>query len=197
MIILSFREDKLFKSVFILLQFGMPKSSWRYFIIRFIKPWLSKIWGTSKTDETSGISSTALSGTSAKNAILFKVFLSNDLELLVIITSGVIPNALNSRTAICVGLVLCSCKWFGKGTYVNKTNSESSSGIFRLSCLIASKKCLDSISPMVPPTSTIIISDSFCWTKLSILWRISSIIWGTTCTVFPKYSPFLSLEITL
>jgi len=50
------------------------------------------------------------------------------------------------------------------------------------------------MSPTVPPTSTITMSFSSAVLKMKRL--ISSVMWGITWTVLPRYSPWRSLLIT-
>ena len=51
------------------------------------------------------------------------------------------------------------------------------------------------MSPMVPPISTITTSTPL--DALRMLALISSVIWGMTCTVPPRYFPWRSLVMTL
>ena len=67
-----------------------------------------------------------------------------------------------------------------------------------LTCLMASKNGRDSISPTVPPISTIHTSVSLLALKASyILFLISLVICGIIWIVAPKNSPFLSLSKTV
>jgi len=75
-------------------------------------------------------------------------------------------------------------------------NKEFSLPVSCLNCLIASIKGRDSISPIVPPISVITISAPDESAASLILFLISLVICGTTCTVDPEYSPFLSFSIT-
>ncbi len=58
-------------------------------------------------------------------------------------------------------------------------------------------KGCDSMSPTVPPISVMITSYSLRWASSWMRRLISSVMWGTTCTVLPRYSPLRSFSITL
>ena len=51
---------------------------------------------------------------------------------------------------------------------------------------IASRNGSDSMSPTVPPISVITKSTSLDWAISEIRCLISSVMWGTTCTVAPR-----------
>ena len=59
---------------------------------------------------------------------------------------------------------------------------------------IASRNGSDSMSPTVPPISTMTTSFSGATRRIEDL--ISSVMCGITCTVEPRYSPRRSLVIT-
>ena len=118
---------------------------------------LSKI-GIEYTVSTSCIEITLLLGTEQNKAILFLSSFGNSLSDRQIRTSGLIPSDLNSLTECCVGLVLSSPDAFMKGTRVKCTNAQEELGSSNAICLNASTKGWLSISPTVPPTSTMATS---------------------------------------
>ncbi len=72
----------------------------------------------------------------------------------------------------------------------------SSLPMSRPSCLTASRNGMDSISPTVPPSSTIATSASEFLATPTMRDLISSVIWGMICTVLPRYCPLRSLSMT-
>ena len=74
--------------------------------------------------------------------------------------SGWIPIARNSFTLCCVGLVFSSCAAAIQGTSVTCTNAVLSRPISCRNCRMASRNGSDSMSPTVPPISTITTSTS-------------------------------------
>ena len=60
---------------------------------------------------------------------------------------------------------------------------------------MASRNGIASMSPTVPPISVITTSCPGAVRRMAFL--ISSVMWGTTCTVEPRYSPRRSLLITV
>ena len=98
--------------------------------------------------------------------------------------SGWIPIESNSLTECCVGLVFNSPAVGMNGTSVTCTNTEfsgpSSSRIWRT----ASRNGSDSMSPTVPPISTMTTSVSPATLRNAAL--ISSVTCGITCTVLPR-----------
>ena len=56
----------------------------------------------------------------------------------------------------------------------------------------------DSMSPTVPPISVMMMSGAFSSSARRRMRRLSSsVMWGITCTVSPRYSPRRSLAITV
>ena len=114
--------------------------------------------GIEYTVSTSCIEITLLFGTEQNNAILFFSSFGNSLSERQIKTSGLMPSDLNSFTECCVGFVFSSPEAFIKGTSVKCTKAHDEFGNSRAICLSASTKGWLSISPTVPPTSTMAIS---------------------------------------
>ena len=84
------------------------------------------------------------------------------------------------------------------GTRVVCTNMTFSSLPRSLpSCLAASRNGMDSMSPTVPPSSTMTTSAPESLATDVMRRLISSVTWGMICTVFPRYSPRLSFSITV
>jgi len=63
-------------------------------------------------------------------------------------------------------------------------------------CRTASRKGMDSMSPTVPPSSTMHTSAPVASATLMMCALISFVTCGMICTVFPRYSPILSFSIT-
>jgi len=82
------------------------------------------------------------------------------------------------------------------GKYDIVITSELPEPTSHLNCLTASMYGKDSMSPTVPPSSVITISNCPVSPRMRMLRLISSVICGTTCTVYPRYSPSRSLLIT-
>ena len=99
----------------------------------------------------------------------------------------------NSFTECCVGFVFISPLFERYGISVTCMYKQFSFPTSLATCLIASKKGVLSISPTVPPISVMTISDCDALPARYTLLLISFVICGITCTVAPKYSPFLSL----
>ena len=113
------------------------------------------------------------------------------------IMSGLIPAFIRSLTECCVGLVFSSPTAPVMGTSVQWMRSAfSSRPISRLSCLAASRNGMDSMSPTVPPSSTMATSASESLAAATMRDFISSVMWGIICTVLPRYSPLRSFSIT-
>ena len=94
------------------------------------------------------------------------------------------PIARNSLTECWVALVLSSAAACMKGTRVRWTYSTLSLPRSFLSWRIASRNGSPSMSPTVPPTSTMTMSVSRATLRIEAL--ISSVMWGMTCTVRPR-----------
>ena len=105
-----------------------------------------------------------------------------------------IPISISSRTECCVGLVFISCVALMNGTSVRWMKMALSRPTSWRNCRIASRNGRLSMSPTVPPISTITTSWSGARRRMCDL--ISSVMWGITCTVEPRYSPRRSLVIT-
>ena len=118
---------------------------------------LSKI-GTEYTVSTSCIDITLSLGTEQKSAIFFFSSFGNSCSDLQTNTSGLIPNDLSSLTECWVGFVLSSPEALIKGTKVRCTKAQEEFGSSKAICLIASTKGWLSISPTVPPISTMATS---------------------------------------
>ncbi len=113
---------------------------------------------------------------------------------------GKIPISRNFCTLCCVGLVFNSPAVAIKGTSVRCTYATWLRLRRKPICRAASKKGSDSMSPTVPPISTIATStlpSCDAAAPRSTKACISLVICGITCTVFPRYSPRRSLRITL
>ncbi len=101
--------------------------------------------------------------------------------------SGWIPIARSSFTECWVGLVLISRAAPRCGTSVTWMKSVFTDDSSRRSWRIASKKGRLSMSPTVPPISTIATSTAFFpFVTASIRLLISSVTWGMTWTVRPR-----------
>ena len=109
--------------------------------------------------------------------------------------SGWIPICISSRTECWVGLVLSSPAAAMKGTRVRWMNNALSRPTSWRNCRMASRNGSDSMSPTVPPISVITTSCPGAGRRMAFL--ISSVMWGMTCTVEPRYSPRRSLLITV
>ena len=140
--------------------------------------------GTEYTVSTSCIDITLLLWTEQKRAILFFSSFGNSWVDLQINTSGLIPSDLSSFTECWVGLVFNSPEASINGTKVKWTKAQEEVGSSSAICLKASTNGWLSISPTVPPTSTIAIS--LFWPPSLILFLISFVICGITWTVPPR-----------
>jgi len=109
--------------------------------------------------------------------------------------SGWMPISRISFTACCVGFVLSSPAVAMNGTSVTWTLTAFWFPSSTLSWRIASRKGSDSMSPTVPPISTMAMSTPSAAARMRAL--ISSVTCGMTCTVAPRYSPRRSLEMTV
>jgi len=104
---------------------------------------------------------------------------------------------LRSSFTLCwVGFVLSSPAPRRYGTSEMWMYMTWSSPTCRLNCRMASRKGRLSMSPTVPPTSTIMTSACLSRATRVISSRISLVTWGITCTVPPRYSPRRSRAIT-
>jgi hypothetical protein len=103
-------------------------------------------------------------------------------------------------TECCVGLVLSSPADAMNGTSVRCTKHELPRPLRRLIWRTASRNGSDSMSPTVPPISTMATSaasDVPTPAPRSMNAWISLVMCGITCTVRPRYSPrrsFFSTE---
>ena len=98
--------------------------------------------------------------------------------------SGWMPISRSSFTECCVGLVLISPADGMNGTSVRWMKQVLLRPSCRLICRIASRKGSDSMSPTVPPISTIATCASPAPIRMKCL--ISSVMCGITCTVPPR-----------
>ena len=98
--------------------------------------------------------------------------------------SGWIPMALRSRTECWVGFVFSSPAAPMYGTSVRCTKTASFRPLSSRNCRIASRKGSDSMSPTVPPISTIWMSWPLEILRMADL--ISSVTCGMTWTVPPR-----------
>ena len=94
------------------------------------------------------------------------------------------PSARSSFTLCCVGLVFSSCAAAIHGTSVTCTKMQLSLPFSCRICRIASRNGSDSMSPTVPPISTITTSTSSETLRTADL--ISLVTCGITCTVLPR-----------
>ena len=139
-------------------------------------------------------STTARSGTLVKSAILRRSPSGSGRSERQSRTSGWIPIERSSFTECCVGFVFSSPAARMYGTRVRWMKSDSRSPSSILICRMVSRKGSDSMSPTVPPISTRQISASPAPSRMQDL--ISSVTWGMTWTVAPRYSPRRSLRST-
>ena len=112
------------------------------------------------------------------------------------ITSGWMPNERSSRTECCVGLVFSSWLAFRYGSSVTWTDIVSAGPDWWRIWLIASRNGCPSMSPTVPPTSTITTSASSAWPAARMRRWISLVTCGIAWIVPPRKSPRRSLRIT-
>ena len=105
------------------------------------------------------------------------------------------PISRSFMTECCVGLVFSSPAAPMYGTSVTWTEMALVAPTSRRSCRMASRNGSDSMSPTVPPTSTISTSWPFAQSRMRAL--ISSVTCGITCTVPPRYSPRRSFWMTV
>jgi len=135
------------------------------------------------------------SGLTLQNRAIFSfISLVIFFSVLQIKMSGWIPTSLNALTLCWVGFVFTSPEALTKGRSVRWTYKTFWGPKSTLNCLMASRKGRLSMSPTVPPTSTIATSTPL--PKPLILSLISSVICGITWTVSPRYSPRLSFCMT-
>ncbi len=110
--------------------------------------------------------------------------------------SGWMPIERSSRTECCVGLVFSS----PVGAMCGSSETWTKAQLFRptscRSCRMASRNGRLSMSPTVPPTSTMTTSASVALASPRMRPLISSVTCGMTCTVFPRNSPRRSLAMT-
>ena len=128
---------------------------------------------------------TPSTGTSQNNEIFLFVSSFNLSAHLPTIMSGCKPILRSSFTLCCVGFVFCS---FPKSSGMSVTwiRRKSSSLSSLCICLIASRNGMLSMSPTVPPISTMQISALFSIAIFLIHNFISSVMCGIICTVFPR-----------
>ena len=143
----------------------------------------------------STLSMTQFLSTPQEIAILSFKSLSRGFSLRQMIISGLIPMRLSSPTLCCVGLVLSSPAALMKGTKVRWIFIALFLPTSSFRARMASKKGKPSMSPTVPPIST--IKMSLFSPALIIRSLISPTMCGITCIVLPRYSPLLSFSITL
>ena len=135
----------------------------------------------------SGVDMTASSGTSQNMAIFEMADSLRGSEHLPTMMSGLIPMLMSSLTECCVGFVFSSPTEPMMGirvVWMNMTFSSLPSSL--PSCLAASRNGMDSMSPTVPPSSTMTTSapDSRATFVMRLL--ISFVMWGMIWTVFPR-----------
>ena len=143
---------------------------------------------------TSRLSITAPNSTLQKSAILRFTSSLSGRSVRQMSTSGWMPISISSRTECCVGFVFTSAAAAMYGTSVRCTNRALSRPTSWRNWRIASRNGSDSMSPTVPPISTITTSFSGAMRRIAAL--ISSVMCGITCTVDPRNSPRRSLVMT-
>jgi len=134
---------------------------------------------------TSVAAITASVGTLQNSAIFSRTSDVSGVSLRQSRMSAWMPISRSSLTECCVGLVFTSPAALMNGTSVTCTNSTS----FRcssFSCLMASRNGSDSMSPTVPPISTMCTSACVVSESEWIRRLISSVTCGITCTVRPR-----------
>ena len=99
-------------------------------------------------------------------------------------TLGEMPIARSSRTLCCMGLVFSSWAVAIQGTSARWTKIAFSRPTSWRNWRTASRKGRPSMSPTVPPISTITTSASLATARIEAL--ISSVMCGITCTVRPR-----------
>ena len=102
-------------------------------------------------------------------------------------------------TLCCVGLVFSSPAIGMNGTSVRCTKQHEPRPSRRFICRAASTNGSDSMSPTVPPISTIatsVLPSHAAFAPRSMNSWISLVTCGITCTVLPRYSPRRSFLIT-
>ncbi len=99
-------------------------------------------------------------------------------------TLGEMPIPRSSRTLCCIGFVFSSCAVAMYGTSARWTTMALSRPTSCRNWRTASRKGRLSMSPTVPPISTITTSASFATPRIELL--ISSVMCGITCTVRPR-----------
>ncbi len=142
--------------------------------------------GTSYMVSASRASITLLSCTLQKRAIFFLISGGRGYSDLHTRISGCTPASNNCLTECCVGLVFNSLAVLRYGINVKWIARVLRAPISHRVWRTASINGSDSISPTQPPISVITISYfpvSPSFRKFSL---ISSVIWGTTWTVFPR-----------
>ena len=107
-------------------------------------------------------------------------------------TSGWIPMVRSSLTLCWVGLVFSSPEVEIWGTSVRWTKTVLAGPRARRIWRMASRNGWPSMSPTVPPISTMTTSIPSVTDVMAAL--ISSVTWGMTWTVLPRYSPFRSFR---
>mmetsp|Transcript_28343 Transcript_28343/g.71102 ORF Transcript_28343/g.71102 Transcript_28343/m.71102 type:complete len:242 (+) Transcript_28343:915-1640(+) len=118
------------------------------------------------------------------------------------IRSGDSPIDARFFTPCCVGFVFCSPTTPSSGTRLTNTLAKFSTPTSYFNCLNASINGMLSISPTVPPssithtsgTSPVRLSGFTATSRIQSC--TASVTCGTTCTVFPRYSPRRSRSIT-
>ncbi len=127
---------------------------------------------------------TAASGTLVKSAILRRSSAGMSRSARHSRTSGWMPMERSSLTECWVGLVLISPEVLMYGTRVRCMKSAFSRPTSTRIWRMASRNGSDSMSPTVPPISTMAMSASSAPSRMLSL--ISSVMWGMTCTVRPR-----------
>ena len=140
--------------------------------------------GTWYTDLTSRAVITAFTSTSVKRAIFSFISCEMKRSQRHSRISGWMPRARSSFTLCWVGLVFSSWAAAINGTSVTCTNRVLSRPCSWRIWRMASRNGNDSMSPTVPPISTITTSTSCATFFMAAL--ISLVTCGITCTVLPR-----------
>ena len=147
-------------------------------------PSAAKVTGTWYTDLTSRAVMTAFTSTSQNSAIFSFISCGMKRSERHSRMSGWIPMARSSFTLCWVGLVFSSWAAAINGTSVTCTNRVLSRPCSWRIWRMASRNGSDSMSPTVPPISTITTSTSCATFFMAAL--ISLVTCGITCTVLPR-----------
>ncbi len=147
-------------------------------------------------DAASTAATTASIGTSHNSEIFSLRFRLSGRSERHTMTSGCRPRDRSSFTECWVGFVFSSPVGPMNGTSETWTNAQWSRPTSLRSWRIASRNGSDSMSPTVPPTSTITTSASSASASERMRCLISFVMWGMTWTVLPRNSPRRSFAMT-